>query len=47
MKSNIVAQDLRSPKYKMRVVKSRKGKGSFKRNDKHKMKMFIDNSCLC
>lgn len=28
---NAVAKDLRTPKYKMRVAKKKKGKGSFKR----------------
>jgi stalled ribosome alternative rescue factor ArfA len=35
MKRNPVARDLRSPKYRMRVVASKKGKGSFKRKEKH------------
>ena len=30
-KRNPIAKDLRSPKYKKRVIKPRKGKGSFKR----------------
>jgi alternative ribosome-rescue factor len=30
-KKNPVAKDLRTPKYKKRIVKSKKGKGSFKR----------------
>ena len=30
-KKNIFAKNLRSPKYKSRVVKPKKGKGSFKR----------------
>ncbi len=30
-KRNIIAKDLRSPKYKSRVVRPKKGKGSFKR----------------
>ena len=30
-KRNPIAGDLRSPKYKKRVIKPRKGKGSFKR----------------
>jgi len=30
-KINIIAKDLRSPKNKSRVVRSKKGKGSFKR----------------
>ena len=29
-KRNPIAEDLRSPKYKKRVVKQKKGKGSFK-----------------
>lgn len=33
---NVVAKDLRSPKYKMRVEKKKKGKGSFKRIKKVK-----------
>lgn len=35
MKPNPVAKDLRSPKYKMRVVQPGKGKGSWKRKEKH------------
>ena len=31
---NIFAKDLRSPKYRSRVVKPKKGKGSFKRKKK-------------
>ena len=31
-KSNPVAKEVRTPKYKPRVVKAKKGKGSFKRN---------------
>jgi len=31
MKASPVHKDLRSPKYKLQVVKSKKGKGSFKR----------------
>ena len=30
-KKNLIAKDLLSPKYKSRVVKPKKGKGSFKR----------------
>ena len=30
-KRNPIAEDLRSPKYKKRIVKPKKGKGSFKR----------------
>ena len=33
-KKNLIAKDLRSPKYRPRVVKARKGKGSFKRRKK-------------
>ncbi len=33
-KKNLIAKDLRSPKYRPRVVKAKKGKGSFKRNKK-------------
>ncbi len=33
-KKNIFAKDLRSPKYRSRVVKPKKGKGSFKRKKK-------------
>lgn len=35
MKRNPVAKDLRTPKYKMRVVGSKKGKGSYKRSEKY------------
>jgi len=33
-KKNIIAKDLMSPKYKLRIVKPKKGKGSFKRKKK-------------
>ncbi len=33
-KKNIIARDLRTPKYRSRIVKSRKGKGSYKRKKK-------------
>jgi stalled ribosome alternative rescue factor ArfA len=33
-KKNLVAKDLRSPKYRIRIVKPKKGKGSFKRKKK-------------
>ena len=31
-KKNFIAKALKNPKYKQRVVKPKKGKGSFKRN---------------
>ena len=31
-KSNPMAKEVRTPKYKPRVVKAKKGKGSYKRN---------------
>tara|TARA_B100001287_G_scaffold121784_1_gene102626 strand:- start:211 stop:318 length:108 start_codon:yes stop_codon:yes gene_type:complete len=33
-KRNPIAEDLRTPKYKKRVITPRKGKGSFKRKKK-------------
>ena len=30
-KKNLIAKDLRTPKYQSRIVKPKKGKGSFKR----------------
>ena len=33
-KTNPIAKEVRTPKYKSRVVKSKKGKGSFKRRKK-------------
>ena len=33
-KKNLIAKNLRSPKFKQRVVKPKKGKGSFKRRSK-------------
>ena len=33
-KKNSIAKDLMTPKYKQRVVKTKKGKGSFKRKKK-------------
>lgn len=35
MKPNRIAKDLMTPKYKMRVVGSKKGKGSWKRKEKY------------
>ena len=34
-KRNLIAKDLLSKKYKPRVIKPKKGKGSFKRRKKH------------
>ena len=34
-KHNFVAKNLRSPKFKLRIVKPKKGKGSFKRKKKY------------
>ena len=33
-KKNLIAKDLRTIKYRPRIVKSKKGKGSFKRKKK-------------
>ena len=33
-KKNVIAKDLLTPKYKTRVIKPKKGKGSFKRKKK-------------
>ena len=33
-KNNIIAKDLFTKKYKLKIVKSKKGKGSFKRKKK-------------
>ena len=33
-KKNIIAKDLFTKKYKLKIVKSKKGKGSFKRKKK-------------
>jgi len=35
MKRNAVAKDLRTPKYRMRVVCGKKGRGSWQRREKH------------
>ena len=34
MTKNLIARDLRSPKYKLRIVSAKKGKGSYKRKKK-------------
>ena len=34
VKKNLIAKNLRSPKFKQRVLKPKKGKGSFKRKNK-------------
>lgn len=31
MKRNLIAKEVRTPKYRLRVVKARKGKGSYTR----------------
>ena len=43
MKANPVARDLRSPKYRMRVVEPGKGRGSYKRRDKHTKREEAEN----
>ena len=40
-KKNIIAKDLLTPKYKTRVVKPKKGKGSFKRKKKQLFKVQL------
>jgi stalled ribosome alternative rescue factor ArfA len=37
MKRNHIAKDLRTPKYKMRVVCAKKGRGSWKRKEKYQI----------
>ena len=37
-KKNLIVKDLLTPKYKTRVVKPKKGKGSFKRQKKNFLK---------
>ena len=34
MKRNPIARDVRSPKYRQRIERKRKGKGSFKRDNR-------------
>ena len=38
-KKNLIAKNLRSPKYRSKIVKPKKGKGSFKRK-KNKIKVL-------
>ena len=38
-KKNRIAKDLLTPKYKIRIVKPKKGKGSFKRKKKISFKV--------
>lgn len=45
MKRNAVAKDLRTPKYRMRVVCGKKGRGTWKRNAKHKVPKESLESC--
>tara|TARA_B110001450_G_C17381661_1_gene383980 strand:- start:537 stop:644 length:108 start_codon:yes stop_codon:yes gene_type:complete len=33
-KKNFIAKDLKNPKYRLKIIKSKKGKGSFKRKKK-------------
>ena len=43
-KRNFIAKDLLSKKYKPRIVKPKKGKGSFKRNKKKNIDRYLINS---
>jgi alternative ribosome-rescue factor len=40
-KKNLIAKDLRTVKYRPRVVKSKRGKGSFKRKKNNKKNLLI------
>lgn len=40
-KKNYIAKDLFSQKYKKRIIKSKKGKGSFTRRKKSKIDLYI------
>ena len=40
-KTNPMAKDVRTPKYKQRVIKPKKGKGSFKREKKNETTTII------
>ena len=40
-KTNPIAKDVRTPKYKPRVVKPKKGKGSYKRVNEHEQRKDI------
>ena len=40
-KKNFIAKDLRTVKYRPRVVKSKKGKGSFKRKKKQTIYKYL------
>ena len=43
LKTNPIAKDVRTPKYKPRVVKPKKGKGSYKRNGEKNIIQNIDS----
>ena len=45
-KKNLIAKDLRSPKYRSRIVKPKKGKGSFKRKKSKRFIFFFQLSKL-
>ena len=40
-KKNLIAKDLRTVKYRPRIVKSKKGKGSFNRKKNNKKNLLI------
>ena len=40
-KKNLIAKDLRTIKYRPRIVKSKKGKGSFKEKKNNKKNLLI------
>ncbi len=42
-KINLIAKDLKTTKYKQRIVKAKKGKGSFKRKKKLKSRSDLLN----
>ena len=41
-KKNYIAKDLLTPKYKKRVVKPKKGKGSFTRKNTKVQRLFVE-----
>ena len=43
---NAVAQDLHSPKYAIRIVSKAKGKGSYRRTEKHRLEARSGASSL-
>lgn len=44
---NVYAKEVRTPKYRMRIVAAKRGRGSFKRKSKHQDDFSVDIRSEC